>query len=490
MIRKLKYILIGLLVIILPDINAQNSNVMYYMNLPQNHLLNPALRPSNSFYLGLPAITGININFNNNFIGFSDVFMKGQSSDSVFTFLHPDFKIEDFIKKLKNINYIAPDINIQLFGLGFSAGRDLYIFFDIFDRIDTKVSLPGDLLKLGLQGNQQFLGKKIDLSGLGIGAKYFREYGLGFSKEFTNKLRIGAKAKLLFGIACVNVDNKSLSLTVNDDYSHTINADVSVNISGPVNMTLNPDNTIGDVTVNEINDVQGFLLNSKNMGLGIDLGAVYEVSNKLLVSASLIDFGYIKWKSNLQNLNAKSEFVFSGFNIEDIANGTKTFDELATEMADSLKNSFKISQQNNSFTTFLPTGINLGASYNLTKNISLGILSHSVITSGQFRESFTLSANANLGNALSTSFSYTAANHSYDNLGIGIAFRLGFLQFYTIADKIPLMYNKILIDNSQSILLPNSWNILNFRIGMNLSFGNNTKKKNDKPMMVEPQIIR
>jgi hypothetical protein len=75
MIRKLKFILIGLLVIIFPDINAQNSNAMYYMNLPQNHLLNPALRPSNSFYLGLPAVGGINLDLNNNFIGFSDVFM-------------------------------------------------------------------------------------------------------------------------------------------------------------------------------------------------------------------------------------------------------------------------------------------------------------------------------------------------------------------------------------------------------------------------------
>jgi hypothetical protein len=293
-------------------------------------------------------------------------------------------------------------------------------------------------------------------------------------------------------MAAVSVDNKSLSLTVNDDYSHTIDADMSVNISGPVNVTLKSDNTIDSISFNEIDnkDIPGLLLNSSNMGLGIDIGAVYEISNKLMVSASLIDFGYIKWKSDLTNLNAKSEFKFSGFNIEDVANGTKTFDELATEMGDSLKNSFKISQLHTDFNTFLPAGINIGASYNLTKSISVGILSHSLITAGQFRESVTLSANANLGNALSTSFSYTAANHSYGNLGIGLAFRLGILQFYTIADKIPIMYNRIIIDDPQSILLPNSWNTLNFRIGMNLDFGNRIKKKNDKPMMVEPQIIQ
>jgi hypothetical protein len=492
MIRKLRYILFGFLVIIIPEIHAQNSNVMYYMNLPQNHLLNPALRPSNSFYLGLPAITGIDVNLNNNFIGFSDVFMKGQTSDSIITFLHPDNKIDDFIKNLKKINYLAPDVNIQLFGLGFSAGKDMYIFFDIVDRVESKVSFPGDLIKLGLLGNEQFLGDKIDLTGFGADAKYYREYGLGFSKKFTNKLRIGAKAKLLNGIAAVSMNNKALSITVGDDYSHTINADVSVNISGPVNVTLNPDNSIKDITTNDIKDkdVPGFLLNSSNMGLGLDIGAVYDITNELKVSGSLIDFGYMRWKSNVTSLNAKSEFKFSGFNVGDVVNGTKTFDELAQEMVDSLKNSFKISKENSAFTTFLPTGINLGASYNLTKNISVGILSHSLITKRQLRESVTLSANANIGNLFSTSFSYTAANHSYDNIGIGLAFRLGILQFYTIADKIPIKYNRIITDNSPDILLPDSWNTLNFRIGMNLAFGNRIKKKDDKPMMIEPQIIQ
>ena len=489
MVRKLKYFLFGIMLFILPVINAQNSNVMYYMNLPQNHLLNPALRPSNSVYIGLPAITGININLNNNFIGFSDVFMKG-SSDSIISFLHPDYNIDDFIKKLKKINYFAPEVNVQLFSLGFSAGKDMYVFFDAIDRVEARVTLPGDLLILGLKGNEQFAGSAIDLSGLGIGAKYYREYGLGFSKKFTPKLRIGAKAKVLFGIAAISMKNKSLSITVNDDYSHSIDADMSVNISGPVNITVNPDNTIGDVTMNDINDVPSFLLNTKNMGFGIDVGAVYEVTNKLLVSASLIDFGYIRWKSDVSNITAKSQFAFSGFNIENVVDGTKTFDELLTEMGDSLKNSFKLSKKKEPFTTFLPTGINIGASYNVTKNISFGILSHSLLTGGRLRESVTLSTNANLGNLLTTSFSYTAANHSYDNLGVGLAFRLGVLQFYTIADKIPIRYNRIIINNSDKLILPNSWNTLNFRIGMNLAFGNRVKKKNDKPMMVEPQILQ
>ena len=488
MIRKLKYVLAGFLLIILPGIYAQNSNVMYYMNLPQAHLLNPSLRPSSSVYVGLPALTGINLNLNNNFIGFSDVFMKGASSDSVITFLHPDYNVDDFINKLKKINYFSPEVNVQLFGLGFAAGHDSYIFFDIIDRVEASFSLPGDLLKLGLKGNEQFLGQKIDLSGLEAGAKYYREYGLGFSKSVNSRLRVGAKAKMLFGIATAALNNKELSITLNDDYKHSISADMAMNISGPVEVTLNADNTVKDIAYLEPDKVD-FLLNSSNMGLGIDLGAVYDVSSKLSVSASLVDFGYIKWKSDVVNLTVSGQYEFTGFNVDSIANSTNVIDGIAEDIVNSLEDAFKINENHTPFTTYLPAGINLGASYDLTKNINVGFLSHSIFTAGRLRQSVTLSANANLGNILSTSFSYTAANHSYNNLGLGFALRLGIVQFYTVADKIPIMFNRIKINNSNTILLPDSWNTVNFRIGMNLVFGNSVKKKSDKPMMLEPQII-
>ncbi|NMC41064.1 MAG: hypothetical protein GYA43_07825, partial [Bacteroidales bacterium] len=35
------------------SVRGQNGQPLYYMNLPQNHLLNPALRPTNNFYIGI-----------------------------------------------------------------------------------------------------------------------------------------------------------------------------------------------------------------------------------------------------------------------------------------------------------------------------------------------------------------------------------------------------------------------------------------------------
>ena len=488
MIRNIKYALILILSVTIYSAEAQNSQVLYYMNLPQNHLLNPALRSANSVYIGLPGFSGVNINANNNFINFSDVFIKGQT-DSILTFLHPDYDPDKFLKKIKDKNSIEPELTVPLFGLGFSAGKDLYIFLDINERIEGNVVLPGDIIKLALKGNEQFLGSKIDLSSLRGDIKYFREVGLGFSKNFTNKLRIGIKGKLLYGIATASVDNRSLGITVNDDYTHTLDADLMVNFSAPLTVNMSTDNKIESLIFDDSRfdnnaGILDFLLNTKNVGLGFDLGATYNLTDNLTISAAVTDIGYIKWKTDVTNLKAESRFEFSGLNMLNVFNGTMTFDSLANEMLDSLQNSFTFNDTKTPFTTYLPYGVTIGGNYNLTKSFSVGLLSYSRIIGKQIREALTVSANVNLGNALSLSLAYTAANHQYDNLGIGLGLRAGFLQFYTVVDRIPVTWNKINMDNGSSLILPAKWNTINARIGFNFVFGNKIKKKDDKPMVL------
>lgn len=488
MIRKIKYIVI-ILAVQFANVSAQNSQVLYFMNLPQNHMVNPALRPSNSLNIGLPLISGINLNINNNFVNFSDVFMKGQTSDSIISFLHPEKDINEFLSKIKEKNSIEPQTSIQLFGLGFSAGKDLYIFLDINLRLEENFVLPGDIFKLGLLGNNGFVGSKIDLSSFRGDMKFYHELGLGFSKNITNKLRIGVKGKLLSGITNASIDNRSFGIIVNNDYTHSLDADLVVNISAPVKVSTDSNKNIQSIVFDDsglktVSGVADFLSGKKNMGLGIDLGATYNISNKLIVSGAITDIGFIKWKRNITNLQAKSNFEFSGLNMLGVVNGTKTFEELGKEVLDTLKDSFKVSDSNNPFTTYLPFGVSLGGSYKLTRRFSVGLLSYSRFIGKQLRESMTLSANVNLGSALSTSLSYTVANHKFDNLGAGLSLRAGIFQFYLLTDRIPIMWNKILIDNKSTISIPASMNTINLRLGMNLAFGNKIKKKDDKPMVV------
>jgi hypothetical protein len=495
MMKKSIYLLFLLLAILHNRTVAQNNQVLYYMNLPQNHLVNPAFRPSNSFYLGIPVLTGIDLNLNNNFVNFSDVIMSGQKGDSLISVLHPGYNIDNFISKLKSSNFFTPEISFQLFGLGFNIGQDLYVTIDIVNRVYTNFALPKDLFNFALKGNSNFVGKTMDLSGFDTQFKCWQEIGMGFSKKIGNNLRLGVRGKLLFGIANISMNNKAFGLKVDNDYSWDVNADITANISGPVKVILNNKNSIEDIKFNDnkFNNPSGgidpgkiveFLFNRNNLGLGIDVGGVYSITSKLQVSASVTDLGFIRWKSDVTNLKAKSSFKFSGFNVTDVVNGSKTIDQITQDMVDSLKNSFTITNQSQPFSTSLPVGISIGGNYNLTKSISLGILSHSILTGKKIREALTLSANVNLGNSLSTSICYTAENGRFNNIGAGLAFRFGVVQYYFITEKIPLRLNRINTD-SGSIILPSDWNKMNIRLGMNLVFGNKAKKKHDKPMLIE-----
>ncbi|HZL76346.1 MAG TPA: DUF5723 family protein [Bacteroidales bacterium] len=489
MIRKIKYILALLPVLFTLNSSAQNSQVLYFMNLPQRHLLNPALTPSNSVYIGLPVMSGINLNINNNFFNFSDVFIKGVVADSLVTFLHPNYDPAKFLAKIKDINAIEPEVQIQLFSLGFRAGKDLYINLDINEKVDANVALPGDIFRLALAGNDQFLGSTIDLSSLRGDLKCYTEIGLGFSKNFTSKLRLGIKPKMLLGIAAASIENNSLNIAVNNDYTHTLNADMVVNFSAPVIVKTSGQNTLDTIYFDDSRfktgkDILNYLLSTKNIGFGVDIGGEYSFSDRLKVSAAITDIGYIKWKRDLSNVKARSTFTFSGVNLLDVYNGTMTFDSLGKELLDSLKKSFYLTNAPAPFTTTLPIGVTLGGSYNLTKSFSVGLLSYTKFIGKQFKEALTLSANVNFGNAFSTTVAYTAMNNRYDNLGLGISLRTGWFQFYLLSDRIPVTWNKIKIDSKSTIPLPESWNTFQLRLGMNLCFGNKLKKKNDKPMVI------
>ena len=484
MTGEIKYILIIILAVNLAEASAQNSQAMYFMNIPQNHLINPAFRPSNSVYIGLPVVSGINLNINNNFVNFSDVFIKGQVKDSIITFLHPDYNVDKFLAKLKDKNFLESESMIQLFGVGFSIGKDGYVFIDINERVDGNVVMPGDLFKLALKGNEEFVGSRIDLSSLRGDMKYYHEVGMGYSRNITDRLRIGIKGKLLFGIADVSIDNGSLGINVNNDYTHLLDADLIVNISGPVTIFKNSKNDIDSIGFDDKKiGTTDFLSGKKNMGMGLDIGATYDISDRFKLTASITDLGFIRWKNEVTNLKAKNQFLFSGLNMDNVLNGTMTFDSVANLMGESLKNAFKVSDSKRPFTTWLPFSVTLGGSYNVTKQFSVGLLSYSRIIGKQVREAMTLSANINIGNSLSASLGYTAENHQYDNLGAGLAFRAGVTQFYLVTDRIPVMWNRIKNDNS-NIILPENWNTFNLRLGMNLVFGNSVKEKNDKPMIM------
>jgi len=72
------------------------------------------------------------------------------------------------------------------------------------------------------------------------------------------------------------------------------------------------------------------------MGLGMDIGLLY-LTDRIVLSASLTDLGFIRWNKDVTNLKANNHFEFSGLNMLDILMGQRLLMKLK-QLLDLLKN--------------------------------------------------------------------------------------------------------------------------------------------------------
>jgi len=470
---------------------SQQLSTLYFMNIPQNHLLNPALKIPSEVYVGIPIITGINANFNTNFIGLSDIFNKTGDGELI-SILNPDFDKDAFLAKVKQLNYITPGATIQTFGFGFTIGKDLQFYLDINEKLDGKIALPYDLFNLAFNGAEDLIGKTVDLTETDIDLIMYREIGAGFSKNILPRLRVGARAKLIMGMAAANIETRNLRVEVLADDTQKMTTDFTVNISAPLTVIKDGEGRIEDVLFNDDKlSKAGYYFNADNLGFGLDIGAVYSLTRRITLSAALNGFGFINWNRDITNITAQNEFTYTGFDLNAVIEGTAEIEDVVSNLLDSLENSFIITDVTDPFKSVLPGTLTLAGSYSLTESISFGVVSSTLFVSGKPRTSLMLSANANLAKGFCAGLSYTASNQSYDNLGLGLAGRLGPVQIYIISDKIPFNFSRVgsTEDDSGKILLPDKWNTLSFRFGINLVFGSNPKKKSDKPMVLTTDQI-
>ncbi len=487
--RKLLSAVTGLLIVVSSGLKAQVSNVAYFMNIPQAHFLNPALKPQTRFYIGLPVISGVSTGEQSNFLTTSTLFTPGIKADSIFSFQNPNFDLKKIAAKLQKRNMLEFDANVQLLGIGFPVGKNFSVMIDVNDRFTAKAVIPKELLNVYIQGGAAFMNQTMNLSNINVKGQLFREYGLGFSGEIIHNLRIGAKVKLISGIGSLSFDDSRFDLKVNSDLSQTVTADATLENAGQEELKKLTSSGGGSQI---IHNYLGLPL--RNPGFGIDFGAIYNLGSMFSFSFSVKDLGFIKWKDDLQAWTARGSFNLPGITLADVHNQTFSLDKMYSSLSDSIKSNFKPVVSTKAFTTALPTDIIAGASITPLKFITLGILSVSRVYAGSVSEQLTMSANAHVGRVLSASLAYTMANNSYNNLGAGLAITAGVAQIYLIADKIPMVWQKIYVPkgsgNYSAVPLPENFNTLSFQLGVNIVFGKPVTQKTDKPMLQSKDDIK
>lgn len=179
-------------------------------------------------------------------------------------------------------------------------------------RTNVGLSLPYELFAFAKNtGNQSY-----DIGDIHAHAQSFVQLALGHSRQIDDRLRVGAKMKLLFGVARADAEIKDLraDLSGPDKWTMTGQAMANVSMKGFTYKEEQKEYKVdGQGTYRRVNDVDVDGAGLGGFGMAFDFGATYKIDDDWTVSAALLDLGFIGWSNNMQAVNRQTSFEFNGF---------------------------------------------------------------------------------------------------------------------------------------------------------------------------------
>lgn len=397
----------------------KNFSLHQMRGTPQAVYVNPAFVPKSKLYISLP-ISMINVGVSNSAFSFNDLLTR-RADDSL------ELNTGSLIDNLKDLNVLSFDMQQEVFGFGFKK-NDSYFNFSAVNRFKFNFLYPGDLIKLGIQGNGEFLNKRASFDDLGVNLSSYMEYNFGFATKVGELFQVGGRLKLISGIANINTRKTRLGLfTDPTTFALTIDGEAEVN-------TSNIDPFFSDSSFSA-NSLASSAFNFQNKGIGLDLGGTFQMNDKVTLTFSAIDLGSISWKANTKNFIVNDiNYTFDGIDLNSYFSDSS--EAVQDRLTDTLEKIFQQEENTESYSTGLGSKFYLGATYEFTKNFSASALIFSEVIKSKYLPGLTLSANAVVKDWLVATVNYTMYNNTFANLGIGISMRAGPTQFYFMTDNV------------------------------------------------------
>ena len=500
--RKI-FILLFILSALAVNGQVRQPHSLYFMQtIPQVSQMNPAMQPRANSYVALP----VNINFDVSLdLALKDIF---QGKEQYMPF-EKQFDYKKFYKSIgKNATMINSEIDLDIIGFGFRAGNN-YFRFGVSEHFTLSFALPSDFFKIPEKGFPE--GERFDFSPLRVKSMAYMQITVGYSYTFNEKLTIGLNVKPILGQAAILSDLEKFEMRTGIE-AWKVDARGKINVSGPFVKDEENDNIFAFKANENLYDdednlntqyiLDNYLLGFSNPGLALDFGATYQLNERLTLSAAINNLGLITWRKDddLHGRKFNSSFAFEGLEFNTAE------DEFDIDINKIIDEIFKFEDEElddneKNFTTSLTPNIYLGGQYSLTEALSVGLMSRTAFWNRAVRQSFNLSlywqpysfVGFNVGTT------YQVKGNAY--LGTGLMFLLGPLQFYFLADYIPISYTTIttVSKNENGVkekstlgegFLPNYFDAypipprqksFTYRLGLNLIFGKHGYV--DKPML-------
>ncbi|MDL2309097.1 DUF5723 family protein [Bacteroidales bacterium OttesenSCG-928-B11] len=439
--------------------NVMTQNFMRYN--PYFNSDNPAHHTPYKGYIGMPAVSNLNLSFSNTSLHYDKLLRTDSEGYPV------SIDADKFIKKLsKQNNWLNLSLNEEILGFGFRA-KSAFITFSTRTRMNQYFKFSEDLFAFPLKGNMAFTGDDNYANpSANITLDAYQEFALGVQVAITDKLYIGIKPKLLIGIA--NIRTRDLSAKIYTDpvdYAMTANYNVDISVASAIPISYKDGNfnfNFDEITGNYTNVL-------RNIGFSLDLGAVYRINDNMGVGASLLDMGFIKWKTdgiritsqldNAGSFYSDGDFFFNGLTSDQISQLIEG-EEARTELFDSLGNYFPVDIGNVSGEKINLT-MRFSAEYYYQINDKHRFTAYFMgsIIGKKLLPQFTLAYNGKLAKVFDICAHYTMKPNSFTNLGIGLGFDLAPIYLYFGTDNILGAIN------------PLNANTLNLQLGLVFKWG-------------------
>lgn len=456
---------------------AQTSTSLYFMeNVPQSTKLNPALQPRTNIFVGIPVLNfyeNLHTNFN-----VKNLFQE--KNGLTYTFLQKEFEYNQLYSKYKHGFSLNNDFSTSLLSGGFRLGK-AYITISYDAHIDLRSNIPSDAFKLIDRGLPD--GSNLSFKDLRFNTLIYTDLSAALSAKLTDNLTAGVRAKQILGITDIRTKFNQLDLYTSKD-KWELKLDGKVDVALPIDITDENGemSLIDSITINS--SVKSFIPSLRNPGWGFDLGAKYDINEKLSISAALNNIGFVVWARQTNSLTMKGKYTYTGIHCE-----TSSLNDIRDNVVNSLESiTDSIQAQINpkpghkTYTTALTPSLIIGSEFKPCEYFSLGVLSATKFTKPSIDQQFSVSANFNPRRdwfSATTGFNYSIKGALTASMGMSINLKV--LQLYTVIDNIPLTYRSYILPESKTksiskINAPYSFNNFSMAFGMNIMVGSSGPK--------------
>lgn len=374
----LRYLLSLTAVAALP-LMAQDLHTAYFDDtFLYQHELNPA-SGNDQNYVAVPIVGNLNIKMMGNF-GYNDVVRKNplypnESDKKMTTFLNP-YLTDPLDGFSTGDNRLAGQAKLTILSAGFKAWGG-YNTVGVNLRANVNGKFPYELLQFATEmGNEHY-----EIGSIRTDAIGFCELAFGHSRNVNEKLRFGAKLKVLLGLGNASIKMDDVVADLNDADKWTLQAKAESHFSVKgfeyESGTKEYDARPGEYSyVRDMNVHNGGL---DGLGLAADLGFTYKINDQFSLSGALLDLGFISWNNDYYAKNTIGTFVFDGFH--DVSMKKYDDDNLEVQTdryVDQVADFAHLTDQGDQGgrTTGIGATLNLGGSYTLPsyKALSFGLL--------------------------------------------------------------------------------------------------------------------